>query len=85
MGTSLKGKNLPSEGANSLLLEQFLMVCKITYHIGCPPLSVDIFITHVHELHQCSLYISGVHRLEFQNYDVFLSLNIVFLGKQCRA
>ena len=30
MGPSLKGKNLPKEGANSFLQEQFLMVWKIT-------------------------------------------------------
>ena len=31
MGTSLKGKNLLPEGANSFLLEQFLMVWKVTF------------------------------------------------------
>ena len=31
MGTSLKGKNLLPEGANSFLYEQFLIVWKITY------------------------------------------------------
>ena len=31
MGTSLKGKNLPPEGANSFLNEQFFMVWKITF------------------------------------------------------
>ena len=30
MGTSLKGKNLPPEGANSFLYEQFLLVWKNT-------------------------------------------------------
>ena len=48
MGTYLKGKNLLPEGANSLLLEQFLMVWKNHfYHIRWPPLNVTIFITHV--------------------------------------
>ena len=32
MGTSLKGKNLLTEGANSILYEQFLIVWKIIYH-----------------------------------------------------
>ena len=31
MGTSLKGKNSLSEGANSFLYEQFLIVWKITF------------------------------------------------------
>ena len=31
MGTSLKGKNLPPEEANSFLYEQFLIVWKITF------------------------------------------------------
>ena len=31
MGTSLKGKNLLPEGANSFLYEQFLIVWKITF------------------------------------------------------
>ena len=36
MGTSLKGKNLLPEGADSCLKEQFLMVWKITFTIlGC--------------------------------------------------
>ena len=31
MGTSHKGKNLLSEGANSFLYEQFLIVWKVTF------------------------------------------------------
>ena len=31
MGTSLKGKNLPPEGANCFLKEQLLMVLKINF------------------------------------------------------
>ena len=31
MGTSLKGKNLLPEGANSFIYEQFLIVWKITF------------------------------------------------------
>ena len=38
LGTSLKGKNLLPEGANSFLLEQLFMVWKITFTtLGDPP------------------------------------------------
>ena len=45
-GNSLKGKNLLPEGANSFLLEQFLIVWKITF-TTLGDLNVTIFITHV--------------------------------------
>ena len=47
MGTSLKGKNLLPEGANSFLYEQFHVVWKYFYHIRGPHLDVTIFISHV--------------------------------------
>ena len=52
MRTSLKGKNLLPKGANSFLYEQFLMVWKITFttYTKWPPLSVTIFIAHMHIL-----------------------------------
>ena len=64
MGTSLKGKNLLTEGANSFLKEHFLMV----YHIKFPPLNGTIFIMlvgicvmvdtsmaceHIHVVYKC--------------------------------
>ena len=42
-GTSLKRKNLLPEGPNSFLLEQFLILWKITLS----PLNVTIFIRHI--------------------------------------
>ena len=51
MGTSLKGKNLLPEEANSFLYEQFLILWKNTfYHYNWPPLNVTIFIMHVRNL-----------------------------------
>ena len=44
MGTSLKGKNLLPEGANSFPKEQFIIVWN---HIRWTPLNVTIFISHV--------------------------------------
>ena len=47
-GTSLKGKNMLTEGANSFLYEQFLIVWKLLLpHKVTPPLSFTIFIMHV--------------------------------------
>ena len=48
MGTSLKGKNLLPEGANSFLYEQFLLVWEIIFTtLGDLPCMCSIFITHV--------------------------------------
>ena len=51
MGTSLKGKNLLPEGANSFLYEQFLILWKITF-ITLSDLFwiLLVFITHVRNL-----------------------------------
>ena len=54
MGTSLKGKNLLPEGANSFLYEQFLIVSKITFI-----LYVTISIKHVRSLRNGG-YANGV-------------------------
>ena len=44
MGTSLKGKNLLPERANSFLYEQFLIVWKINFITLSDPLNFAIFI-----------------------------------------
>ena len=48
MGTSLKGKNLLPEGANSFPLREVPYGMENQfYHIRSPPLNVTIFITHM--------------------------------------
>ena len=46
-GTSLKGKNLLQEGANSSVKSNSLWYGNHFYHISWDPLHVTIFITHV--------------------------------------
>ena len=71
MGISLKGKNLLPEGANSFLLEQFLMVWEITFTtLSDLPLNVTFFITHTRKCVMGAtpmLYIARVHSLEYRN------------------
>ena len=78
MGTSLEGKHLLPEGANSFLYEQYLIVWKITYHIKWPPLNVTIFITHVRNLRnwhyanaRCQVYLLLAYKWRFRIKQIY--------------
>ena len=80
MGTSLKGKNLLPEGANSFLYEQFLIVRKITFiALIKPSLNVTIIITHMRNLLN-GFYANDSHTV-YLNVTVFLlHIYIVFFN-----
>ena len=79
MGTSLKGKNLLTEGANSFLKRSFSRYGKLFYHNRWAPLSVTIFITHVHILRNGSYVVCyWIEKQQHTNRQIRRSCSCTF-------
>ena len=59
MGTSLKGKNLLPEGANSFLYQQFLIVSKITF------ITLTVILLPAHPASFAHNFVSGMQSFNF--------------------